>query len=46
MVRRRLNKSFEDLVNENIQQLLKDKQAIERIEEKMEEKYAEELQNA
>lgn len=45
-MRRKVNKSFEDLVNENIQQLLKDEEALERIERKVDERYVKELQNS
>ncbi|MFA9558619.1 FbpB family small basic protein [Evansella sp. AB-rgal1] len=45
-MRKRLNKSFEELVNENKQQLLNDDQAIKEIELKVEEKYSKEMQQA
>lgn len=45
-MRRRLNKTFEDLVSENIEQLLNDEDAIEEIEEKVEERRSRELQKA
>ncbi len=35
-MRRRRRKSFEELVNENKQQLLGDREAIDRIEERIE----------
>ena len=43
-MRRRLNKTFEDLVNENIEEILMDKEAIKEIEEKVEERRSMELQ--
>lgn len=38
-MRRTRRKSFEELVNENKRQLLSDRDAIERIEEKLEKRY-------
>ncbi|ENQ3078175.1 FbpB family small basic protein [Bacillus sp. JJ864] len=38
-MRRTRRKSFEELVKENKQQLLNDRDAIERIEEKLEKRY-------
>lgn len=37
-MRKRLNKSFEELVNENKEQLLKDDKAIREIERKVDER--------
>ena len=38
-MRRSRRKSFEELVNENKQQLLSDREAIDRIEERIEKRY-------
>ncbi|PFA22534.1 MULTISPECIES: FbpB family small basic protein [Bacillus cereus group] len=38
-MRRNRRKTFEELVNENKQQLLSDRDAIERIEERIERRY-------
>ena len=38
-MRRSRHKSFEELVNENKQQLLSDREAIDRIEERIEKRY-------
>ncbi|MDM5155749.1 FbpB family small basic protein [Bacillus sp. DX1.1] len=38
-MRRNRRKSFEELVKENKQQLLSDRNAIERIEERIEKRY-------
>ena len=38
-MRRSRRKSFEELVNENKQQLLSDRDAIDRIEERIEKRY-------
>ncbi|WP_096187864.1 FbpB family small basic protein [Evansella halocellulosilytica] len=46
-MRKRMTKSFDELVNENKQQLLRDKKAISQIEKKVDEKYTKEnLQKA
>lgn len=39
MLRRRIRKSFSDLVQENKQALLKDNEAMERLEEKLDQKH-------
>ncbi|MDG5786114.1 FbpB family small basic protein [Evansella sp. AB-P1] len=45
-MRRRINKTFEELVNENKELLLQDDHALEEIEQKVDEKYTKELQKA
>ncbi|UCZ54056.1 FbpB family small basic protein [Bacillus shivajii] len=46
-MRKRLSKSFNELVNENKQQLLRDEKAISQIERKVDDKYVKkELQKA
>ncbi|MBU9722904.1 MULTISPECIES: FbpB family small basic protein [Bacillaceae] len=45
-MRKRFQKSFEELVEENKKQLLEDDRAIELIEKKVEDKLHQELQEA
>lgn len=42
-MRRRIHKSFDELVKENKAEILKDDQAMSKIEERVDEKYEKEL---